>query len=273
MEQQKTIARSLFFEGIGLHTGEFGSIFLLPADENVGIIFEIEGKLYRFDPSNVSSTSQNITISFGKYEVMTVEHLFSVFTGLGIDNIIIKINEGREIPILDGSARVFVDKILEVGLVNQKDKKSYFYIDREFEFRKDDNQYLIVKPSDKLIVDYEIEFDVIGKEKIRIEINQETFVKEISPARTFGFIEDAEILKKKGLALGASMENVHVYSRVEGRSLNQGRFPNENVRHKILDLLGAIALFSPTLRGEFIARKSGHYIDVKLMQQIFNYYM
>lgn len=273
MEYQKTISRRLFFEGFGLHTGEYASISLLPADEDVGIVFEIDGKFYKFDPSSVSDTSHNITLSLGEYKVMTVEHLFSVFTGLGIDNVIIKVNEGKEIPILDGSAKVFVDMILEIGLVEQKNKKHYFYIDNEFEFSKSEDQYLIARPSNKLIVDYEIEFDVIGREKMKLEINENTFVREISAARTFGFIEDAEVLKRRGLALGASMDNVHIYSRIEKKSLNRDRYPDENVRHKILDLLGAIALFSPNLRGEFIAKKSGHYTDVKLIQKIFDYYM
>ncbi len=268
---QRTISRSIFFEGTGLHSGEYSAIYLLPIDENSGIKFEIDGKVFDVTPKNVCNTLQNITLCFGNYSIMTVEHLFSVFLGLGIDNVLIKVIEGKEIPIMDGSAKVFVDRIKEVGLVEQSTRKEYFFIDKEFSFYKNEEQYLIVRPNSRLIVDYEIDFEVIGKEKIRLEINEETYENEISKARTFGFIEDSEKLKNVGLALGASMENVHVYSKVQGKSLNGDRYQNENVRHKVLDLLGAIALFSPRLVGEFIARKSGHFIDTKLIEMVFNY--
>lgn len=273
MEYQKTVAKPIYFEGIGLHTGQYSSIQLLPADENTGIRFEFDGKVFNLSPQNVCDTLQNITLCFNGYKVMTVEHLTSAIFGLGIDNVIVKVIEGKEIPILDGSARIFVERILEAGVITQSAKRSYFFVNREFSFYKNEEQYLIVRPSDKLVIDYEIDFDVIGKEHIRIEVNEENYIKEISNARTFGFIEDAEKLKKAGLVLGASMENVHVYSREEKRSLNGDRYPDESVRHKVLDLIGAIAIFSPRIVGEFIARKSGHFIDCKLIEMIYNEYM
>ncbi|MFN4244748.1 MAG: UDP-3-O-acyl-N-acetylglucosamine deacetylase [Brevinematia bacterium] len=270
---QKTIAKPIFFEGIGLHSGEYSSIYLLPSDEDTGIRFEFDGKIFDVTPRNVCDTFQNITLCFNGYKIMTIEHLFSVFLGLGIDNVLIKVLEGKEIPILDGSARVFVERIKEVGIVEQKAKRSYFFVTREFSFYKNENQYLIVRPSNSLVIDYEIDFEVIGTEKIVLEINEETYEKEISKARTFGFIEDAQKLKEAGLVLGADMNNVHVYSKREKKSLNQDRYVNENVRHKVLDLLGAIALFSPRLVGHFIARRSGHFIDTKLISIIFDEYM
>lgn len=272
MEYQKTLAKPVYFEGIGLHTGQHAAIKLLPADENTGIKFEINNRTFSLSPLNVCDTLQNITLCFDSYKIMTVEHLTSALFGLGIDNVVIKIIEGEELPILDGSAKVFVERILEAGLTTQSTKKNYIFINKEFSFYKNEEQYLIVKPNEKLIIDYEIDFEIIGKEHIRIEVNEENYIKEISSARTFGFIEDAEKLRKIGLALGASMENVHVYSRVEKKSLNGDRYPNENVRHKVLDLIGAIAIFSPRIVGEFIARKSGHYIDCKVIEMIFNEY-
>lgn len=273
MEYQTTISKPIFFEGIGLHSGKYGAIELLPSEENTGIRFQFENKLFYVSPINVCDTLQNITLCFDNYKVMTVEHLFSALLGLGIDNVIIKVIEGKEIPILDGSARIFVDRILEAGITKQNEKRNYFFINKEFSFYKNEDQYLIVKPSDRLVVEYEIEFEVIGKESINIEINQETYINEISNARTFGFIEDAEKLKKAGLALGASMDNVHVYSREKGISINGDRYSNESVRHKVLDLLGAINLFSPKLIGKFIAKKSGHLIDCKLIRMIYDEYM
>ncbi|MEN2997752.1 MAG: UDP-3-O-acyl-N-acetylglucosamine deacetylase [Brevinematia bacterium] len=265
---QKTLKKPISFEGIGLHKGEYSLIHLLPSDENTGIMFEFDNKVFPVSPKNVCDTLQNITLCFNSYKIMTVEHLFSVFVGLGIDNVVIKVVSGSEIPILEGSAQVFVEKVLEVGTVQQSARRNYLFLGKEYSFYKNEDQYIIARPSDRLVIDYEVEFEVIGKESIRIEINEENYVKEISRARTFGFLEDAEKLKKAGLALGASMENVHVYSRAERKSLNGDRYHNENVRHKVLDLLGAIALTNPRVVGEFIARKSGHYIDCKLIMNI-----
>lgn len=273
MEYQKTLAKPVYFEGIGLHSGQYSAIQLLPADDNTGIRFQFDDKVFDLNPNNVCDTLQNITLCFGDYRVMTVEHLISALFGLGVDNVIVKIVEGKEIPILDGSAKVFVERIFDAGLLTQNSKKNYFFVSKEFSFYKSEDQYLLVRPSDKLIIDYEIEFEVIGREHIRIEINEENYIKEISNARTFGFIEDAEKLKKAGLVLGASLGNVHVYSRVEKKSLNGDRYPDESVRHKVLDLIGAIAIFSPRIVGEFIARKSGHFIDCKVIKMIYDQYM
>jgi len=269
MERQRTIKGKITFEGIGLHTGKEASLTLEPADEGKGIVFKIDGKEFPVNVTNVCDTLQNISLCFGERKVMTVEHLFSVFTGLGIDNLVIQFNYGEEIPILDGSSYEFVKVIKEVGLVEQSARREYFYIDREFRYTKSEDQYLILKPSDRLIIDYEIDFEFIGKEKLRLEITPETYEEEISKARTFGFFEDAERLKKAGLALGADLSNVHVYSKAERRFLNKDRYPDESVRHKILDLLGAIAIFRPSLTGEFIARKSGHTMDIALLREVY----
>jgi UDP-3-O-[3-hydroxymyristoyl] N-acetylglucosamine deacetylase len=269
MERQKTIKRRITFEGIGLHTGKESALTLEPADENIGILFRIDGKEFYVNITNVCDTLQNISLCFGERKVMTVEHLFSVFTGLGIDNLVIEINYGEEVPILDGSAYEFVKAIKEVGLVEQSVRREYFYIDREFRYTKSEDQYLVLKPSDRLIIDYEIDFEFIGKEKLRLEVTPETYEREISKARTFGFLEDAERLKRTGLALGADLSNVHVYSKADRKFINQDRYPDESVRHKILDLLGAIAIFRPSLTGEFIARKSGHTMDVALLKEVY----
>ncbi|MCX8028926.1 MAG: UDP-3-O-acyl-N-acetylglucosamine deacetylase [Brevinematales bacterium] len=273
MEYQKTVSKCIFLEGVGLHTGRESAIQICPLEEDSGIVFEFEGKRFVVDPQSICDTNHNISLCFNGHKIMTVEHLFSALFGLGIDNVLIKVLYGEEIPILDGSARVFVERIKESGIVKQNNKRSYLYIDREFSFYKNENQYLIVKPSDKIIIDYEIDFDVIGKEYITFEFSEDSFVKEISSARTFGFIEDAERFKKIGLALGASMENVHIYSKVEKMSLNGDRYPNENVRHKVLDLLGALAILYPRVIGRFIAKKSGHLIDCELVKLIYNHYM
>ncbi|MCS7299272.1 MAG: UDP-3-O-acyl-N-acetylglucosamine deacetylase [Spirochaetia bacterium] len=273
MDYQKTLSRPVFFEGIGLHTGEYSAIELLPAEENSGILFQVEDKTFECSIKSVCDTLHNISLCFGDYKIMTVEHLLASLFGLGIDNVIVRIVRGSEIPILDGSSKVFVERMLEAGIVKQKDKKNYFYPDIEFYFHKNEDQYIKFKPNDRLVIDYEIEFDVIGREHMRIEINEDSFLREICNARTFGFIEDAEILRKSGLALGAGLDNVHVYSRTERRSLNESRYSNESVRHKVLDLLGAIALFYPRIVGEFIARKSGHFVDCKLISMIYDEYM
>ena len=269
MERQRTIKGEIVFEGVGLHTGKKSTITLIPAEEGRGIVFRIDDKDYPVNVVSVCDTLQNISLCFDGKKVMTIEHLFSVFSGLGIDNVVIQLDEGFEVPILDGSAYKFVEMVKEVGMVEQGSRRDCFFVDKEFLHSKSDDQYLILKPSDKLIIDYEIEFDFIGRERLRLEITPEVYEKEVSKARTFGFFEDAERLRKAGLVLGAGFDNVHVYSKTEKRFLNGDRYPDESVRHKILDLLGAISLLSPGLRGEFIARKSGHTIDVTLLKDVY----
>lgn len=270
MKWQRTIVRPVTFEGVGLHTGKYSVIQLLPGEEDTGIVFEVCGSIFSVTPGNVCNTLQNITLCSNGRRVMTVEHLLSVFVGLGIDNVIVKVLEGEEIPILDGSAEVFVKEILNVGVTEQKKERKYLFVGKEVSLSRGGDQYLVVRPSDKFVVDYEIEFEVIGNERMRLEIDEEVYVREISRARTFGFIEDVERLREIGLALGASMDNVHVYSRKEKKALNGNRYPNESVRHKILDLLGAIALSPRRIVGEFVARKSGHFIDCELVKLVYD---
>ncbi len=267
--KQRTISKEIVFEGIGLHTGLQTKVTLLPAKDNEGInIIFSDGSKVKVNPGIVTDTFQNITIGVDRKEIKTIEHLFSVFTALGIDNINIRVDYGVEIPILDGSARVFFEEIYP-KVIEQKSKKEFFVLEEIVEVRKSDTQYLTAKPSDTLKINYEIDFEVIGREIISIEVSEENFKKEICRARTFGFIEDEGKLKERGLALGANWDNVHIYSRTQKKSLNGDRYQDESVRHKVLDLMGAIAVFSPNLICEFFAVRSGHYIDVQLMRKLY----
>ena len=280
---QGTIRKELSFKGIGLHTGRMSNVMLLPAPPGTGIIFirnKIgksfnidkslkEGRGIRAHISNITETNNALTIGNENYSVKTIEHFMAAFYSLGLTNLYVIVDED-EMPILDGSSKEIVKKIEKAGVVIQNAICTPVYLPYPLWVEKN-GSYLIALPSSIFKVTYTIDFTskskAVGTQTAQFVVTRETFKKEISPARTFGFYEDIEKLKSYNLAKGGSVENAIIFTR-DGM-INSGlRFTDECVRHKILDLIGDMALLGTRVVAHFIAYKSGHTLDIEMVRKI-----
>jgi len=269
---QSTIRKAVHSKGVGLHTGKRVNMSLYPAEANTGIRF-VRRDLGTITPipafmNRVVDTTMATTISEGKSSIATTEHLLAAINGLAIDNITIEV-DGPEVPIMDGSAGPFVDLLLEAGIRQQKSYRRLVKITREISFR-DGDRLISINPYDGFKVTAEINFNhaTIKRQVYSIVLTPKKFIEDISRARTFGFLEDVEKLKKNGLALGASLDNAVGMDR-NGILNREGlRFDNEFVRHKIVDIIGDMTLLGCPVLGHVVAYKSGHSQHLKLMEAI-----
>lgn len=269
---QKTIASSIEYAGTALHSGEVVQIKCLPAAANQGIIFrrldlkqQVEIKV---EPSKVVSTRRCTSIGIEGDDatyIHTIEHLMAALWAMEIDNIIIEI-DGSEPPVGDGSALPFIEMLKKVGLRKLSLPRKTFVIQKPLWVRKDD-MYIVVLPYNGFKVSYTLDYDhpVIGTQFFEFEKSRSDFIKEIAPARTYGFEKEVKALHRMGLALGGSLENAVLIG--EDKIINSLRFPDEIVRHKVLDVVGDMAL-NGYIDGHIIAVKSGHALHVKLAQAI-----
>lgn len=261
--KQKTIKNEIFLEGVGVHSGSYSSIRLIPAKPDSGIIITNINqdltpiKIGTFYPE----PAMHATIIKGNgWAVSTVEHLLSAIWCLGVDNIQIEL-KGVEIPILDGSALPFVQALKKAEIVPQSEKKTFVTPKRLIRFEEDD-KFLEIEPfcdeSQKLEFFYSIDFEhplVIGNQ-IKGTLSENFFETDIAPARTFGFLSQLPFLRKHNLAQGTTLGNTVVIG--ENSLLNNHRFENEFIRHKLLDLFGDLALLGKPLVGKIRAHKTGH---------------
>jgi UDP-3-O-[3-hydroxymyristoyl] N-acetylglucosamine deacetylase len=269
---QSTIRKTLHCSGIGLHSGKQINMTLNPAGANTGIRFvrsDVAGKnLIPAYMNRVVDTTMATTISEGNVSIATTEHLLAAINGLSIDNILIEV-DGPEIPIMDGSSSPFVDLLLEAGSRQQKSYRRLVKITREISFREGD-KHISIYPYDGFKVTAEINFnhDSIKRQVYSVSVSKQKFIAEISKARTFGFLEDVKKLQQNGLALGASLENA--VGMDENGVLNKEglRYNNEFVRHKIVDIIGDMALLGCPILGHIVAYKSGHSQHLRLMEKI-----
>lgn len=271
--KQTTIRKELEYSGIGLHTGEQIHLVLKPTAVGTGVVFvrqDLPGKpVIEACPENVNNTLREISLKKNGVEgieVRTVEHLLAALSGLRIDNIEIAVN-GDEIPIGDGSALPFVE-LLKDEIVSQNTTKKVFKPKEPLWVSMEDKQVILL-PGNEWKITYIIDFNhpVVKTQFATFVVTQEVFVKEIAPARTFGFLKEVESLHARGLAKGGSLENAIVIA--EDRILNENlRFENELVRHKILDLIGDFSLLGMPILGHIIAIKSGHDLNLKLVQKM-----
>ncbi|MDX1775589.1 MAG: UDP-3-O-acyl-N-acetylglucosamine deacetylase [Desulfobulbales bacterium] len=269
---QNTIRKTVHSTGIGLHSGAHINMTLSPGGANTGIRF-IRRDLDSKTPvpafmNRVVDTTLATTISEDDVSIATTEHLLAAINGLSIDNINIEL-DGPEVPIMDGSSAPFVDLLLEAGISRQKSYRRLVKITREISFR-DGDRHISIYPYDGFKVTAEINFkhDTIKRQVYSLAVTPEKFVSEISKARTFGFLEDVEILQKNGLALGASLDNA-VGVDENGVLNKEGlRFENEFVRHKIIDIIGDMTLLGCPVLGHIVAYKSGHSQHLSLMEAI-----
>jgi UDP-3-O-[3-hydroxymyristoyl] N-acetylglucosamine deacetylase len=270
LKHQRTLREKIKFEGIGLHTGYSVKLMLVPAPPGTGIRFRrTDLKNFEIEAirNHVAKVSYATTLMKKGVMISTVEHLLATLYGLGIDNLYLDV-DSMEVPILDGSGASFVEKILETGVAEQNALREYIMIEKPIEVRQDNKVagvYPDPIPSATYIIDFEHES--IGYQEIKIDLSPESFCREIAEARTFGFVSDVEYLKSLGLIRGGSLENAVVLD-ASGIVNNHLRFPNEFVRHKLLDLLGDISLVGYPIVGHLHAERAGHAIHTALADKI-----
>jgi len=267
---QRTLHRPVKFTGIGLHTGYDVNMTLVPAPPGTGLVFrrtDLRGFEIEARRAYVAKVSYATTLMKKGVMLSTVEHILSALYGLEIDNLYIDV-DAMEAPIMDGSCGCFVEAILQAGIEDQDAPRQFLVIEKPIEVRQGD-KFAGVYPSDTPRATYFIDFEhpAIGQQRIDMELTPVSFCRELAPARTFGFTADIEYLKKLGLVRGGSMENAVVLSP-DGILNPQLRFPDEFVRHKLLDLLGDIALVGFPIIGHLHAERAGHAIHTALAERI-----
>ena len=274
MIRQRTLKNVIGATGVGLHTGKKVYLTLRPAPVNTGIVFrrvdldpvaEIPAALDR-----VSDTRLSTTIEHNGVRVSTVEHLMSAFAGLHIDNAIVEL-DSDEVPIMDGSAGIFVFLIQSAGIEMQSAPKQFIRISKPIEI-KDGDKWARFEPYDGFKVSFSIDFDhpsmQSSAQEATIDLSEISFAKEVSRARTFGFLQDVEALQEAGLARGGSLDNAIVMD--DFRVINDDglRYGDEFVKHKILDAIGDLYLLGCPLIGSFCAHKSGHGLNNRLLREL-----
>ena len=264
--RQTTIAKKVHNVGIGLHKGEPIRLTLEPLEAGSGIVFYRSdlGVSFKAEPKNVINTQMATVVGNEKGYISTIEHLMSAINAYGIDNIRI-IVDANEIPVMDGSSASFCMLLDEAGVRELDANKKAFIIKRAVEIREGD-KLVRLSPSKSPKFDYTIKFShpLIGTQHHVFEFSKKSYLKEISRARTFGFLKDVQALRSMGLALGGSLENAVVID--ENKILNpEGlRFENEFVRHKILDAIGDLALVGAPILGDYTAFAGSHDLNHKL---------
>jgi UDP-3-O-[3-hydroxymyristoyl] N-acetylglucosamine deacetylase len=269
---QRTIREKVMVEGIGLHTGESSRLYFCPAPADFGIHFvrnDLPGRpSIPLQVEKVQATSRATTLGGDQFYVSTVEHCLSSLAALRVDNLIIEL-DGPEIPIVDGSAKPFFDAFQKVGVVDLDRPRKYFYITKPIHVG-DETKHAYVVPYNGLRVTCVIDFPhpSIGRQECDYDINEYVFLKEIAPARTFGFLHEVEALKAQGLIKGGSLENAVVLDTDKVVNPEGLRFPDEFVRHKVLDTLGDLVTLGAPLMGHVVLYKSGHDIMNKFINKI-----
>ncbi len=274
VDLQFTIRKPVAVEGVGLHTGQPSRITLFPAPANTGIVFcasDCHRTRIQASPEHVVDVQFATTLGLNGARVRTVEHLLAATVALGIDNLLVEV-EGDEIPALDGSAKPFVDLLYTAGKTRLPLPRRPLVIRKPIRVG-DDRRWLQILPADRFRISYTLDIDhpVVGTQAFSFGCTEQTFVKELAPARTYGFLKDVGTLRKNGLAKGGSLDNAVVVGR---RTVLNGslRYQDEFVRHKILDLIGDLGLLGRPLVGHVVARNAGHTLNHQLALAILKEY-
>jgi len=272
---QKTIKSPVSFEGVGLHSGLFTEITIKPAKPNTGILFKRvdlkENNVVIPNFAYVSNTSLNTTIQndFG-VKISTIEHLMGALFGLGIDNALVEINN-EELPILDGSAKIFIEKIISSGFEYSEIPIKIIKILKKIEYIEGDRHISIEPSTLNLNIDFELKYNnkIIGNQRNIVKVFEDDLT-DVFNSRTFCLFEDIEVIKKNGLAKGGSLENAIV---VKGEKVlnNEGlRNNKEFVNHKILDCIGDLFTSGYRIIGNVVCSQGGHYMTNQLLRKVFN---
>ncbi|MBI3476997.1 MAG: UDP-3-O-acyl-N-acetylglucosamine deacetylase [Acidobacteria bacterium] len=270
MTHEQTIRAPVTCSGVGLHSGAPVTLRILPAPAGTGIVFhrtDLDGFEIEASGRNVARVSYATSLMKKGVLISTTEHLLSAFIGVGIDNAIVEL-DNLELPILDGSAQPFVEMIQNAGIRKQRKTRTYLRIVREVELREGD-KFIAVYPAETYSVSYSINFPhpKIGQQTFCVQLTNGSYLREIAPARTFGFMHEADALRQQGLIRGASTENAIVLSR--DAVLNPPlRFADEFVRHKVLDLIGDLALIGKQILGSVVADRAGHAMHTALVSRL-----
>ena len=269
--QQQTLRQPASFSGIGLHSGNKVNMTFMPAAPNTGIRFrrvDLEGKPeIEADVEFVSATNRSTTLSKGNAKIHTVEHVLAAFAGAGIDNAVVEL-DANEPPIADGSSREYMRMIRTAGIVQQGEAREEYAVTAPIEFELGES-VMSVFPHEKFKITC-TSADKKGRftQFLSIEINPDRWEKDISTARTFCFYEEIEFLIKSGLIKGGSLENAVVIREDAVLTTEPLRFPDEFVRHKILDIIGDLSLVRRPIRGHIIAARPGHQANTEMAKQI-----
>ncbi|MGZ4828758.1 MAG: UDP-3-O-acyl-N-acetylglucosamine deacetylase [Candidatus Angelobacter sp.] len=266
---EQTVRVPVECKGVGLHSGAPVTLRILPAAAGTGIVFrrtDLDGFEIEAIGRNVARVSYATSLQKKGVLISTTEHLLSAFIGIGLDNAVVEL-DNLELPILDGSAKPFVDMVLQAGLRQQRKKRTYLRIMREIEVREG-NKFIGAYPASGYAVAYKINFaPPIGAQAFEIDLSQDLYRKELAAARTFGFLSEEQAMKDMGLIRGASEDNVIVLT-ANGVKNGPLRFEDEFVRHKVLDLIGDLALLGKQIIGRIVADRAGHAMHTALVSRL-----
>jgi UDP-3-O-[3-hydroxymyristoyl] N-acetylglucosamine deacetylase/3-hydroxyacyl-[acyl-carrier-protein] dehydratase len=270
--KQSTIDKEVFYEGVGLHTGNKSKITFKPAEEKTGICFvrtDLDGY------PRVSATIENVvgvdrgtTLGQGGVKIHTVEHVLAAIYALGIDDLTVELN-ANEPPGADGSSLPIVDVLIKGGIRELASEKEILHLEKPYQYNDGEVNFLLL-PHGGLKITFHISYDhyLVGNQSVTVDINQEDFSKELAPARTFCFKEDIDSLREAGLIKGGSLDNAVVIGEKGIMSSEPLRFDDEFVRHKALDLIGDISLLGKRLNAHIISSRSGHPSNIRLVRKI-----
>ena len=271
--QQRTVAKSVSCSGVGVHSGKKVNLTVKPAPVNHGIKFKRtdlpDSPSITAHFNMVVDTSLATVIGHDGFIVSTIEHLMASFSGLSIDNALVEM-DAYEMPIMDGSAGPFTSLIKEAGIIEQLDPRCFFVIKEPIELKKDE-KFVGIYPSSTYKITCTIEYDhpLIERQSYSIDVSDEVFEREISRARTFGFLHEVEDLKRYGLARGGSLDNAVVIDKRDIINEDGLRYPDEFVRHKILDCIGDFSLLGMPLLGHVVLNRSGHAFNHAFLKEFF----
>lgn len=262
--RQQTIRRAVSLEGVGLHSGKRVKVTLAPAPADFGIVFRagFGGDPIPAAPESVIDSHYATTIGGNGVRIQTVEHLMAAAAGLGIDNLDVVV-EGNEVPAMDGSAKPFVALLTTAGRTTQGARRRPIAVTQPLRVGTG-NRWIQIVPAPELRISYTLDNDhpAIGTQVLSCVPTEESFVHDYAPARTYGFLKDLGAMRKHGLALGGSLDNAIVVGK--RGTLNGLRYRDEFVRHKVLDLIGDLALLGRPIHGHVIARNAGHALNFEL---------
>ena len=270
MSSQRTLRRAVTCAGIGLHSGRKVTISLVPAPVDYGIRFQRTDLESIEIPAHVSSIGGHQQLQTrlvnGEASVETVEHLLSALRGMGVDNARVELNH-CEVPIMDGSSAPWVYLIQDAGIREQNAPRRVLKVRRPIQHQQGDKRIALF-PFDGFKVSYTITFDhpMLRLQQKTMELDEQVFVDQVAPARTFGFLKEVEMLRQRGLALGGSLENAVVLG--ETGVLNPLRFEDEFVRHKILDVIGDLALIGHAIEGHLVVHRGGHALHTAFAEEV-----
>ncbi len=271
---QRTLKAPVSCQGVGLHSGARVQMTLRPAPADTGVVFvrtDLSPSIdIRAASDNVVDTSFATTLGREGVRVGTVEHLLAALSGLGVDNVKVELT-GPEVPIMDGSAAPFVYLIRTAGIELQRKFKRFLVVRKTLEV-SDNGKRAQIAPASQFGISCTIDFDhpLISDQKLEVRMSDRVFYREISRARTFGFLRDVESMKRMGLALGGSLENAIVVDDFNILNPEGLRYADEFVRHKILDIIGDLALCGMPVIGHFTSVKSGHALNQRLLRRLVN---